>query len=268
MHESCDSGDESQSDLLKNGSHSIAINREFYGSKKPGQMDYWRKMAAPRHRVATIIQHLVRSHPESIVDLGCGGGDLLKEIRRAMPKAELTGVDFSAVHIEHNRNIEPTIKWVIGDLESPSSLESVPSAAFDAVIASEVIEHLVDGVTMLGIAHRLAKPKGQLFLSTQSGVIRETERRVGHVQHYSAEEMFALLTRVGWKPVHIWNTGFPFHDLSKWYANRDPDRTMKQFGESDYGFYQNVVCAALRFAFQFNSRRSGAQLFAIAQREK
>ena len=65
--------------------------------------------------------------------------------------------------------------------------------------------------------------------------------------------------------MRIWNTGFPFHDLSKWYANRDPDRSLEQFGERAYGMRENVICWALRQAFRFNSRRRGAQLFAVAE---
>ena len=70
--------------------------------------------------------------------------------------------------------------------------------------------------------------------------------------------------QAGWEPLRIWNAGFPFHDLSKWWANVNPDKSMAQFSGQAYGVYQNFVCLALRFAFLFNSGSHGAQLFAVA----
>ena len=104
------------------------------------------------------------------------------------------------------------------------------------------------------------------MLSTQTGALRETERRVGHRRRYTAAELRELLRASGWTPHRIWNTGYPFHDLSKWYANRSPDRSLAEFGEQAYGVRQDLVCWALRQAFRLNSRRRGAQLFAVAIR--
>ncbi|HNI61811.1 MAG TPA: hypothetical protein PKW11_17855, partial [Pseudomonadota bacterium] len=104
------------------------------------------------------------------------------------------------------------------------------------------------------------------LLSTQSGKVRETERRIGHQRHFTVAEMSALLDRAGWQPIRVYNCGFPFHDLSKWYANRDPDASMQQFAGGKYGLREDVLCFLLRLAFRFNSRSHGAQLFAVARK--
>ena len=65
---------------------SIARNRDYYEAPSPGRDDYWRYMAAPRLRVARIVELLRRIRPSSIVDLGCGNGALLGEIRAAWPE--------------------------------------------------------------------------------------------------------------------------------------------------------------------------------------
>ena len=98
--------------------------------------------------------------------------------------------------------------------------------------------------------------------------MRETERRVGHVRHFSRDDMLSLLSAAGFCPVRVWNCGFPFHDLSKWYANRDPDRSMARFGDRPYGVWETTIAALLRVAFTLNSRRRGAQLFALARRDE
>ena len=80
--------------------------------------------------------------------------------------------------------------------------------------------------------------------------------------------MHDALVRTGWAPVRLWNCGFPFHDLSKWYANRDADGSMARFSEKPYGLREDLVCLALRTAFRFNSRSHGAQLYALARRSE
>ncbi len=243
------------------------INRRYYETPAAGRDDYWRKMAAPRFRVAEILT-LVEDHaPESLVDLGCGNGRLLEEISARLPIDDLAGIDLSSTQIEANRRTYPDIEWHRLDLEEPLPTSSKLTGHFDIVVASEIIEHLQWPDRFLVRARELVKPeRGKLILSTQSGKIRETERRVGHVRHFTREDLETLLDDAGWSPIRIWNCGFPFHDMSKWYANRNPDRSMARFGNLPYGTWESTLALVLRFAFKLNSRRRGAQLFAVARR--
>ena len=244
-----------------------ATNRAYYGRLSTGRDDYWRKMAAPRFRVETFLRLIADEPTGSLVDLGCGNGLLLGEIRARHEGIELAGVDLSQAQIEANRSRDPGVDWHAMDLDRSFGLPADLKDRFDAVVASEIIEHVREPRTFLENALRMARPgRGRLLLSTQSGRLRETERRVGHLQHFTAEAMKGLLREAGWEPVRVWNAGFPFHDLSKWYANRDPDATMRRFGEQSYGLREDLVCWALRAAFRLNSNRRGAQLFAMARR--
>lgn len=243
------------------------VNREFYGETTPGQLDYWRKMAAPRFRVATCLRLLREEPAAAVVDLGCGDGRLLSEVADLFPEAALTGIDLSEARIEANAARMPGISWVAADLERPGTLPPDLHGRFDAVIATEIIEHLESPSRFLRSALELARPKtGRLLLTTQSGPLRETERRVGHVRHFTAEEMKALLREAGWAADRIWNAGWPFHDLSKWWANRNPAATMARFSDRTYGPRENLICLGLRALFRLNSGRRGAQLFAVARR--
>ncbi|MGH7437234.1 MAG: class I SAM-dependent methyltransferase [Polyangiaceae bacterium] len=242
------------------------VNAAYYGQTSTGRDDYWRKMAAPRFRVATMLKLLAEEPARTVVDLGCGGGNLLSEIRARRPDMKLAGVDLSLAQIEVNRTIHPDVRWFAADLSLSSAAAELPAGSFDAVVASEIVEHVADPLVFLANALRLARPGGRLLLSTQSGPVRETERRVGHVRHFTDAEMSRVLHDAGWHTVRVWNAGFPFHDLSKWYANRDPDASMRRFGERGYGWKEDLICLALRLAFELNSSRRGAQLFAVARR--
>jgi 2-polyprenyl-3-methyl-5-hydroxy-6-metoxy-1,4-benzoquinol methylase len=242
------------------------VNREYYERMSPGQEDYWRKMAAPRHRVEVMKVTLRELGPASVVDLGCGNGVLLEELRSAMPSATFAGVDLSRPQVAENAKRLPWARFTSGDLQAPLELDADWRGAFEVAVATEVIEHLDRPEAFFANAAALLSPGGRLVLSTQSGPIRQTEQRVGHRRHYDQNEMRALLEKNGFGTERVWNTGFPFHDLSKWYANLDPDGSMRSFGDEPYGLKQNAVCAALRFAFRLNSGSKGAQLFAIARK--
>jgi 2-polyprenyl-3-methyl-5-hydroxy-6-metoxy-1,4-benzoquinol methylase len=244
----------------------VEANRAWYDALTAGQDDYWRKMAAPRYRVQTITRLVQAAKPSSVVDLGCGNGVLLAELGSGLNVATC-GIDLASNQIETNRRSSPHTRWESADLCAPNAIGADLEDSFDVVTASEVIEHVPDPREFLRNALRLARPgQGRLVLSTQSGKVQETERRVGHLQHFSIESMSALLADSGWQVERVWNTGYPFHDLSKWYANLNPDRSMAQFGNGAYGPVQNAVCATLRLAFRFNSQSRGAQLFATATR--
>ncbi|HYI11915.1 MAG TPA: class I SAM-dependent methyltransferase [Thermoanaerobaculia bacterium] len=239
------------------------INLAHYGEPAAGRSDYWRLMAAPRFRTATILRSLAEENPSRILDIGCGDGTLLSEIHERMPAAQLAGLDLSPGQIAENRLLRPTIEWIAGPAETLQ--ETVPAGRYNAVVASELIEHLADPEGFLRNVRSIIAPGGLLVLSTQSGRVGETERRVGHLRHFTSEEMKRFLVAAGWQPVRVWNAGFPFQDLSKYLANLAPDYSMHHFGERPYGLKERLASLILRILFRFNSQRRGAQLFAIAR---
>lgn len=259
---------------MANGSRSPASpsaseqNRAFHNSLPPGAADYFRKMAAPRFREETLLSLITGGARQELVDLGCGNARLLAEIASRFPNIRLCGIDLAAGQIELNRQTVPTCQFVEMDLAiaDPAALPAHLAGRFDTVTAAEVIEHVDDPLSFLRNARALCRPGGRLLLSTQSGRVHETEKRVGHHRHYSSDQMRDLLIRAGFTPLRVWNSGYPFHDLSKWYANRNPDASMQRFSGNRYGIREDFVCLVLRLLFRLNSQRRGAQLFAIAER--
>ncbi|TPW19732.1 MAG: methyltransferase type 12 [Elusimicrobia bacterium] len=243
-----------------------AANDAYYRRTSPGRSDYWKKMAAPRLRARRLLEELAREEVGSVADLGCGGGELLSRMAAWKPSLRLCGVDASAAQLAENRRRHPDRDWLEADLDLPPAFLPALTGAFDVVIASEVIEHVELPLELLANARALARPGGRLLLSTQSGPIRETERAVGHLRHYSAAEARDLLVRAGWEPLRVWNEGFPFHDLSKRLANISPAGALERFGGAEYGPLEDAVCLALRLVFRLNSSSRGAQLFAVARK--
>lgn len=241
------------------------VNREFYEQALPGQNDYWRKMAAPRFRVRTVMNELRVANPSSVVDLGCGGGQLLDEVRKVLPGARMVGVDLSEPQLALNRQRMPDTRWIAGNIDEPMKWSDEDRERYDAVTCVEVIEHVDHPEVLLSNARALLAPGGIVVLSTQSGPVGETERRVGHRRHFTTQDIERLLGGAGLRAQRVWNAGFPFHDFSKWYANLNPDASMGRFGSKPYGLSEDLVCLGLRVLFRFNSNHAGAQLFAVGR---
>jgi SAM-dependent methyltransferase len=97
-----------------------------------------------------------------IVDVGCGDGTAMAEAIRVNPGHRLIGLDWSPESLSRASRLGLTV--VRATVEPPGL--PVRSAVADAVIMSELIEHLVDTDTALDEAHRVLKPGGSLLLST------------------------------------------------------------------------------------------------------
>lgn len=73
--------------------------------------DAWRRR--PAHDLAAALPGIT---PRRIVDLGCGGGHLLRLLAERWPKAEVTGVDNSSSMLAWARKTPSRITWIEADL--------------------------------------------------------------------------------------------------------------------------------------------------------
>lgn len=247
------------------GKTSREQNEAYYNALSASTDAYWRYMAAPRLRFRRIVNLARCAAPSFVCDFGCGNGNLLLALRGRLPHSALAGIDLAGERIARNASEHPDILWARADLAASDFAYPLQRLA-DFAVSSEVLEHVDAPELYLRNILGSMEAGGMLVLTTQSGVIRSTERHVGHVRHWEATELASLLRRTGFVDVRVWNEGFPFHDLSKWIANRNPEKTLRSFGAGGYGLKQHIVCLGLRFLFLFNSRSRGAQLFATARR--
>ncbi len=240
-------------------------NLAYYETIEGGDLGYWKHMAAPRARVARALSAVEEMAPGSLCDFGCGNAALLAAVRERFPGMPLAGVDLSPGLVAANAARYPDMRFVAADLA-----REVPALPFapEMGLSSEVIEHVEDPLSFLSNIRAALADQGTLFLSTQSGKIRPTEVHVGHVRHFTARELAALLRESGFSPIRVWNEGFPFHDLSKVLANLRPQATLARFDRARYGLVELAVSRALRMLFRFNLRTRGAQVYALARKSR
>lgn len=108
------------------------------------------------HRLVKIIKIIMDNKPNKILDIGCGDGLLLSNIKNVLPEADLYGIDVYDTKIKE-------IQIMASDIT-----QGVPykKNKFDCVVLGEVIEHLPDPDFILKEIRRVLKRNGILILST------------------------------------------------------------------------------------------------------
>ncbi|HEV7759908.1 MAG TPA: glycosyltransferase [Acidimicrobiales bacterium] len=116
---------------------------------------------AYRRRVRWALERLALRPGDRLLDAGTGLGNVLHVAERAAPGATAVGVDRSAERLGRARAegvAAPVARADLLDLP-------VPGGAFDAVLCSEVLEHLDDDRVALVELRRVLRPGGRLVVT-------------------------------------------------------------------------------------------------------
>lgn len=122
-------------------------------------------------RVPFIVNGLDKPITEArILDVGCGGGLLSEPLSRL--GANVLGIDpvFESInqaqlHSEGQADLKERLKYRNCNIEDLSSQQE-HIENYDAVVASEVLEHVHDVEGFLKHCSKLIKPNGSLFITT------------------------------------------------------------------------------------------------------
>lgn len=108
--------------------------------------------------------------PRIVLDVACGNGELLARLRQE--GHEVFGIDVSRIRVEGLRSKIPTVQTAF------SEAIPLPSGSFDAVIAQECLEHVMDLDRSLREICRLLKPGGLFFCQVPLGSFADGRNHV------------------------------------------------------------------------------------------
>jgi dolichol-phosphate mannosyltransferase len=189
---------------LRNSVASADYDHRAFHSVIPLQR-YWQRA---RHRI--VLEYLAASGRQpTVLDIGCGSGRIIQDLPEAI------GVDILLPKLRFLRDRHSRL--VQGDIFALP----FPDAALDAVICSEVIEHIPDRPSVFTELTRILRPGGTLILGTPDygrwlwwvleycyGKILPGAYAHEHIEHYTRATLTDRLRAHGYAIQEIRYVGF------------------------------------------------------------
>jgi 2-polyprenyl-3-methyl-5-hydroxy-6-metoxy-1,4-benzoquinol methylase len=168
-----------------------------------------------------VIGTLRKALPDGgrVLDIGCGNGSLTG--RLAGCGYEMVGVDLSQGGITLARETHPSCRFEVISI-SERVLSDLGTPPFDAVVSTEVIEHLYDPHELAKGAYTALRPGGIFVLSTPyHGWLKNVAISIagkfddhvnplftgGHIKFFSRRSLYVLLTQAGFNQLTFRGAG-------------------------------------------------------------
>jgi 2-polyprenyl-3-methyl-5-hydroxy-6-metoxy-1,4-benzoquinol methylase len=111
-----------------------------------------------------LRQTAEHSPPHVLADLGAGDGGTLWPLDRAGLVGEtIYAVDISETHVRLCQALSPKVHGIVSDV---AHIDELTDGSVDAVVSSQVIEHLPDDRVLAPEIARLLKPGGWFYVSS------------------------------------------------------------------------------------------------------
>lgn len=142
--------------------------REHWDSVAEGKSVLWPRLNAYYHRKLAEICRFLIPPERSVLEVGCGPGDLLAAVRPSVG----VGIDLSGRMISLARERHPHLNFI-----QASAADFEADRTFDYIILSDVVNDLWDVQHVLNRLHRFAHPHTRIIVNSYSR-LWEIPRRI------------------------------------------------------------------------------------------
>lgn len=208
------------------------IGRSFFSEgliMTPGVENYgWESSENPcsnEYITPKILEILKSYNVNRVCDLGCGNGALANQLHKA--DFQVVGVEYDAAGVDLARTLQPEINFYnLGVQDDPQLIIKEEGAFFDAVVSTEVIEHLFSPHLLPIFARGLLLKGGYLVISTPyHGYLKNLALSIfdkwdfhhtplwhgGHIKFWSRKTLTLLLESNGFEVIGFHGVGrFPW----------------------------------------------------------
>lgn len=169
---------------------------------------------AARHTRRIILKWLEDLTFSNVIDISCGGGQLLAKIGKKFGAVGLTGTELTEKAVEVNRQKDQSTNFELFEIEHDE-----PLTKRDLVLCIDVLEHIN------GDQDALRKLKAMtnkyLLIAVPLGKVTIAEREsLGHLHGYTTAEINAKLSIAELKVIKSLQWGFPFYSIVRTLTNR------------------------------------------------
>jgi SAM-dependent methyltransferase len=214
-----------------------------------------------RRRLTEYFLKKLGIKPASILDIGCGTGELLKELFHVYPNAQFYGCDLSREAGNLTVVIFPSARFYCFD--AGKTQKEAFEKTVDLITCCEVLEHCSSPIQVIKNAYQWLNRDGLFFISVPAGPMTAYDRAIGHQHHYTTKEIKELLLSEGFCDVHAQYWGAPFHtfyrELVRFVSNRSENQNKSD--PNRYFLLYYLCCKIFNLLFYFNFLKSGYQIF-------
>jgi SAM-dependent methyltransferase len=172
------------------------MNTAEYARMFENEDRYW-WFVSRRELVMDLVRRYVAKPDPVIVDIGCGTGATATALGRV---GRVVGIDFSPLALKacSSRGLGELLR---------AKAEAIPLAtgSVDAIVATDILEHLDDDLAALSEFRRILKPGGQVVMTVPAYQFLWSEHDVAlmHRRRYVAAQIGELAARAGFRPVRL-----------------------------------------------------------------
>ena len=159
--------------------------------------DHWIDLLTRRSLVEAIESAL---RPDVVVvDLGCGSGHLLADVRSRCPGAFLVGVDAVPEGLAKAGRRLPGAEMILADVTALPFGDST----VDVVVSANLLEHVADDGRALAELARVLRRGGRaaLVVPAGPGLVDYYDRALGHERRYARGELAVKARAAGLRVV-------------------------------------------------------------------
>lgn len=155
--------------------------------------EYWWAQGRKELIIYLLTKHLKNLGNKKILDLGCGSGALIEELRKLGAKEY--GIDHSVQSIKYCSSLGLNVK--------KADVTGLPykNNYFDAVVAIDSLEHVDNEDKVIKEAKRVLKRRGKLLVIVPAfqRLWSSRDKRLGHKRRYIDKQLIDLANRGGFK---------------------------------------------------------------------
>jgi SAM-dependent methyltransferase len=166
-----------------------------------------------RKLVLELLDLAKAPRPVRLLELGCGQGDLSRDLAAAHPDIDIAGLDLSNTSIEIAGRKVPKGKFFQCDMSRPVTPPPGLAGWATHAVCTEVLEHVDDPAALLRNARAMFAPGCRLVITVPGGPMSAFDHHIGHRRHFTTGLLSQVIGAAGLEPQLVRGAGFPFFNL-------------------------------------------------------
>jgi len=207
---------------------------------------------AHRHKNRILKKLINIIEPKSILDVGCGNGSFLSDLKEKNNNYIVYGADISKKALDiAKRNVDAKLYQL--DVERERLDVKV-----DLIICADVLEHCEDDYKTLENLHDMCD---YLLITVPAGKMDRLDYASGHLRRYSRGDIKMKLEKTGYNIIKIRNWGFPFYPILRFLKVS----TNEKRHSGKFGVLQKAISHFFYVVFMLNVFDRGDRIFVLAK---